>query len=248
MTLPLDPMMLLAVAAIAFAAAVLGGVAGYGTGLILPPVLAPLIGGEAVVPVVTLAALISNAGRVIAFRHTLDRSLALRLILVAIPTTILGAYGFTLLNGKGALILIGTTLLIMVPLRRLAKKHRLKLSTRGVMGAAAGYGIVVGGTAGSGVMLLSILMAAGLSGASVIATDAAISMSLGSVKTATFLATGALQTDMMLLALVIGAACFPAAFLSKRLTVNMGDGTHLLILDSAVVLGGILLVWEGLRA
>lgn len=40
------------VAALSFIAAIVGGVAGYGTGLILPPVLLPIVGSEAVVPII----------------------------------------------------------------------------------------------------------------------------------------------------------------------------------------------------
>ena len=39
--------------------------------------------------------------------------------------------------------------------------------------------LVAGGTTGAGVMLLSLLMAAGLQGAAVIATDAIISIGIG---------------------------------------------------------------------
>ncbi len=37
------------VAAVAFLAAAVGGVAGYGTGLLLPPILLPIVGPQAVV-------------------------------------------------------------------------------------------------------------------------------------------------------------------------------------------------------
>jgi hypothetical protein len=82
---------------------------------------------------------------------------------------------------------------VLVPLRRLARRRLLVLARRSLDGAAAGYGVIVGGTAGSGIVLLTILMSAGLSGMSVIATDAAISIALGTVKVATMAAAGALS-------------------------------------------------------
>jgi uncharacterized membrane protein YfcA len=238
--------MLAGVLAIAFAAALLAGVAGYGTGLILPPVLAPLI-GPAVVPVIALSALFSNLGRVIAYRHHLRRDLALRFGVLGLPGTVLAAWGYTWLSGRGVLILVGVTLLVLVPLRRLARRRQLVLARRSLDGAAAGYGVIVGGTAGSGIVLLTILMSAGLSGMSVIATDAAISIALGTVKVATMAAAGALSWDMALLGLAIGAAGFPAAFLSKRLAQRIGERVHLGILDAAVLVGAVLLIVEGLR-
>ena len=52
---------LLLVAVTALAAQIIGGLAGYGTGLLMPLVLVPLIGAQAVVPVVGLSAIITNA-------------------------------------------------------------------------------------------------------------------------------------------------------------------------------------------
>ena len=45
----------LVVALVAFAASILGGLAGYGTGLVLPVVLAPVVGVANVIPVMALA-------------------------------------------------------------------------------------------------------------------------------------------------------------------------------------------------
>jgi hypothetical protein len=42
-------------------------VAGYGTGALMPLVLVPIVGAEPVVPIISLAALFTNTGRVAAF-------------------------------------------------------------------------------------------------------------------------------------------------------------------------------------
>ncbi len=246
MSLPIDPGALAVVALVAFGASLLGGVAGYGTGLLLPPILVPLIGAEAVVPVIGLSAILTNVSRVAAYRAWLDAGLALRIGAFALPGTALAAWGFSTLDGDGAALAIGLTLLALVPLRRWARRAEVRLGPAGASLAGLGYGAVVGGTAGSGVILLTILMAAGLTGPAVIATDAAVSIALASVKSATFLAAGALPLDMVLLALAIGAAAFPGAFVARRLALRMGDRTHMDILDGAVTLGGLLLVWGAL--
>jgi uncharacterized membrane protein YfcA len=245
--LPIGPEALVLVALLSFGASLLGGVAGYGTGLILPPILVPLIGAEAVVPVIGLSALFTNAGRVLAYRDWLDRAAARRIALAALPGTALAAWGFSALGGSGAALVIGGTLVVLVPLRRWARRAAWRLGPAGTAAAGAGYGAIVGGTAGSGVILLSILLAAGLSGPAVIATDAAISIALGSVKTLTFAAAGALDPGLVVLALVIGGAGFPGGFVAKRFALRMGDGVQTAILDGAVMVGGLLLVWEALR-
>ena len=54
-------------------------------------------------------------------------------------------------------------------------------SDRGLVVGSVGYGAAVGGTVGAGVILLSLLMAAGLAGQAVIATDAVLSIVIGGV-------------------------------------------------------------------
>ena len=93
---------LLLVSAFAFFTQIVSGIAGYGTGLLLPLVLVPLIGAEAVVPVISLAALITNPTRAITFWKFLDRRKTIFVTLYALPATAVGAYWFTLLTGRGA--------------------------------------------------------------------------------------------------------------------------------------------------
>ena len=83
-------------------------------------------------------------------------------LIAAVPTCVLGACVYTLLTGRGAVIVIGTMLIVTVPVRRLLMRRVLHLGEKGVPAAAAGWGVLVGGTTGAGVMLLSLLMASGL--------------------------------------------------------------------------------------
>jgi uncharacterized protein len=233
------------IAGVTLFASIIGGVAGYGTGLLLPPVLVPLIGAEAVVPVIALSALFTNASRIMAFRLDFNTRLFWRITVIALPTTILGAYGYSLLSGPAVSVLIGFVLIVLVPLRRILKRQKVLLSGRRLDAASLGYGVVVGGTAGSGVMLISLLVGAGLNGMAVIATDAGISLVLGLVKTMTFASVGALSWRMVILAVLIGLCAMPGAFVAKRLALKLSGDAHILILDAVVIIGGILLIWRG---
>ena len=60
------------------------------------------------------------------------------------------------------MLVIGTMLMLTVPLRYVMRKRAIVLDDRGLLIGSAGYGAAVGGTVGAGVILLSVLMAAGL--------------------------------------------------------------------------------------
>jgi uncharacterized protein len=235
------------IAALAAISAITGGVAGYGTGALMPLILVPMVGAAPVVPIIAISAMFTNSARVAAFRRALDRRRAAIALVAALPTCVLGAFLYTLLTGRGAALVIGATLIATVPLRRLLRRRGHKLTENAYIAAAAGWGIVVGGTTGAGVIMLSLLMAAGLEGAAVIATDAAVSLGMGVVKIAVFGAAGMLTTTVIVIALLIGAVAFPCTFIAKLIVERLPVHVHTAILDAVVVLGGTMMIWSAFR-
>jgi uncharacterized membrane protein YfcA len=235
------------VACVALLASLIGGVSGYGTGALMPLVLVPLVGAEPVVPIIAISALFTNSSRVTAFLKYADWRRAAIVLVAAVPTCVLGAWGYTKLTNAGAALVIGTMLILSVPLRRLLKYHGVQIGDRGLALGSVGYGVVVGGTAGSGVILLSLLMAAGIQGAGVIATDAAVSIVIGIVKISVFGLAGVITPQVVALALLIGIVALPGAFLARAFVERMPLHVHTAILDAVVLLGGVFLVGGALR-
>lgn len=238
---------LLPVAGVALFASIVGGVSGYGTGALMPLVLVPLLGAEPVVPIIAISALFNNSSRVTAFRKYADWRRAGIVIVAAGPTCVLGAWGYTHLSSAGAALAIGGMLILSVPLRRLLRRRELRVGDGGLALGAFGYGVVVGGTAGSGVILLSLLMAAGVEGAAVIATDAAISIVISVVKVSVFGVAGVLTAQVVAFALLIGIVALPGAFLARAFVERMPVHVHTAILDAVVLLGGVFLVYGAMR-
>ena len=244
----ISPLQLLLVAGVALFASVVGGLAGYGTGALMPLVLVPLIGAEPVVPIIAISAIITNFSRATAYFRYVDRRRALIVIAAAALTTALGAYGYTRLNNAGAALVIGSMLILSIPLRRLARRRDLKIGDTGLGAAAVGYGVVVGGTSGSGVILLSLLMAAGLEGAAVIATDAVISVATSIIKISVFGVAGVITAQVLAFAILIGGIALPGAFLAKAFVERMPVHIHTAILDAVVIAGGAMMIFAAARA
>lgn len=239
---------LLLVGVTALFAQVLGGLAGYGTGLLMPLVLVPIIGTQAIVPVISLSSIITNITRAVVFRESLDVRKALVITIFALPTTIIGAYFYTWLSSRGAAIVIGLALVLLVPLRRYLAHHKFALDERGAAAAGVVYGILTGGASGVGVVLLSILMAMGLSGQQVIATDAFATLLLGVAKTGVFVAAGALPFKLWVVALLIGAMATPGALAAKWMARNLTLRIHDVMIEATIVVGGFALLARGIAA
>jgi uncharacterized protein len=235
------------IVALAAFSAITGGVAGYGTGALMPLILVPMVGAAPVVPIIAISAMFTNSARVMAFRHLLDARRALVALVCALPTCVFGAWLYTLLTGRGAALVIGTTLISTVPLRRILKRRGHHLGEKGFAAAAAGWGVLVGGTTGAGVIFLSLLMATGLEGAAVIATDASVSIAMGFVKLLVFGIAGVLTSKVIAIALVIAAVAFPCTFLAKLIVERLPVHVHTALLDAVVIVGGTMMIFGAFK-
>ena len=231
---------LVLVGGVALFASIIGGLAGYGTGALMPLVLVPLIGAEPVVPIIAISAIFANISRFAAYFRHADGRRALIVIGAAALTTALGAYGYTRLTSAGAAFVIGSMLILSVPLRRLLKRRDVRIGDTGLGVGAVGYGVVVGGTSGSGVILL-------LEGAAVIATDAVISIVTSLIKISVFGLAGVVTAQVLAFALLIGVIAIPGAFLARAFVERMPVHIHTAILDAAVIVGGTVMITAALR-
>jgi uncharacterized membrane protein YfcA len=238
---------LVIVAAAAFVSGVMSCLAGYGVGLIMPLVLVPIVGPEPVVPVAALSGLFLNMTRVVVFFRYADWRRSLTAAAIAAPMCALGAYGFTFLTGKGILLLIGSMLIISVPLRYLLKRLELKLSDRGLWIGSFFYGGIFGATPGAGVIMVSMMMATGVHGTSVLATDSLVSMVLVTIKSSVFFVSGAVTPLVMALALVTGLSVLPTAVIARIIMLRLPVHVHTAMLDAMVTVGGAALIIAAFR-
>jgi uncharacterized protein len=234
----------LGVALVAFFAAVLGGLAGYGTGLILPIVLAPVIGVANVIPVMAVAMMINNASRVLAFRRDIAWPHVRRMLVLGLPTCLIGAWGYTQLDARWVALLLGLFLLASIPLRRLLQRAQMQLKPGGEVVAGGAFGFIEGGMTGTGVILISMLMAAGIEGAALIATDAVVSTIMGLAKVLFFGGVARLDAGLAITGVLVGLCAAPGAFAARALLARMPQQLHLHIMEAVVVVGGLAFLWR----
>src|ERR1700761_496890 len=158
-----------------------------------------------------------------------------------------GADPYTRLTSAGAAVVIGGMLILSVPLRRVLRRRDVRIGDAGLAAGSIGYGVLVGGTAGSGVILLSLLMAVGLEGASVIATDAVVSLLTSVIKISVFGLAGVVSAQVLAFALLIGIVALPGAFLARAFVERMPVHIHTAILDVAVITGGVVMISSAVK-
>jgi uncharacterized membrane protein YfcA len=229
---------------VAFVASVLSGLSGYGAGLILPVFIAPLVGVEHVVPVMSVVVLLNNGGRVVAFWNRIQWPHVRHVLTLGLPACFAGAYGYTLLSSRWIAVLLGVFLLISIPLRRILGHFRFRLSSAGERGAGALFGFVNGGMTGTGIILISLLLSAGLEGTALIATDAVVSAVFGLAKIVLFGSTSLLDFRLAAIGLLVGLCTLPGAFVARRLMTHIPARIHAWVMELLVVVGALTLLWN----
>ena len=235
------------VAVDAFVAAEIGGLAGYGTGLILPVALAPVIGVVHIIPVMAVAMMINNASRVLAFRRDIEWPHVRRMLWLGLPACLLGAWGYTRLDARWVALLLGVFLLASIPLRRALQRARLRLGARGEVVAGGAFGVIEGGMTGTGVILISMLMAAGVQGAALIATDAVVSTVMSLAKVLLFGGVSRLDATLAITGALVGLCTAPGAFVARAILRRMPQQIHLRVMEVVVVCGGLGFLWRAWR-
>lgn len=229
---------------VALGASILGGLSGFGTGLVLPAFLVPLVGVKNVIPVMAVAMLLNNGSRVVAFWREIQWSHVRLMLAFGLPACILGAYSYTLLSAGWVALLLGAFLLVSVPLRRFLKHAQFRFTPGSELGAGALFGFINGGMTGTGVLLISILMSGGVQGGALVATDALISVVMGLAKVVLFGSLAALDLELALVGLLVGLCTAPGAFVARSLLKRIPAGIHAWFMELIVVAGAVALLWR----
>jgi uncharacterized protein len=243
----LDASSLALVAALGIVAAVVGGIGGFGTGIILTAALAPLIGVKAVIPVLAVAGAIINAGRFWFYRESLHRRTLVLVLACALPFLVLGTWIYSVLDARSVGTVLGIVVIGSVPLRRIFNRRRMALGKTGLGVGSGVFGLASGLTSGVGVILVSLLLGTGMSGPAVLATDALVSIALDLCKAALFHRFDLLDEETFVTGVVIGAATIPGSAIAAWLVKRMHAHLHVLFMEGLIVVGGASLLWNSWR-
>ncbi len=243
-----DPLLWLWVLGAAFAGSVVGGIGGFGTGVILTAVLVPLLGVKATVPVLALAGVIINAGRFWFYRADIDWPAALRVLVGAAPLLWLGTWLYARLDPRPLGLAMGALVVLSVPARRWLRSRQWQIGPRGQLAGGAVFGLANGLASGMGVILVSLLLGSGLSGTAVLATDAFVSILIDLTRAALFGRFALLEPAALPLGLAIGLATLPGSALAAWLVRRMQARLHRFFMEALILLGGasiIVSAWRG---
>ena len=227
----------------ALPAAVAGGALGFGTGLVMLPLVVWVVGVRASVPVLTFSLIVGNVSRAWWSRDELDWRVIGAYLLGAVPLAAIGSVLYTATPPEWLSRLMGLVLLSALPLRRWLERgpRRMRLRHFPVLGGATG--LLSALVAATGPVNLPFFLGYGLRRGAYVGTDAVCAAAVHVTKTLVYGRYALLTPETSALGLAIGAVMFVGAFLGRRILERMSDRSFVVALEVLVVgLGVVFLV------
>ena len=226
------------VLAIGLVAGTISGIVGTGSSIMLMPVLVYQYGPKQAVPIMAIAAIMSNLSRILAWWRDVDWRACAAYSVTGIPAAALGARTLLTLPSHAVDISIGLFLIAMVPARHWLARHEYKLSLWHIALGGAVIGYLTGIVVSTGPLSVPLFLFYGLSKGAFLATEAASSLGLYVSKSVTFQRFGALTPDVAIQGLIAGSSLMAGAFIAKPLLVKLNADVFRLVMDAIMLLAG----------
>jgi uncharacterized membrane protein YfcA len=227
-------------------AGTLGGIVGFGSSIMLMPVLVLTFGPREAVPIMAIASFMGNLSRVLVWWREIDWRACAVYAAAAAPAAALGARTLLVLPQRIVEVALGVFFLAMIPLRRMlaARGLRVRLVHLAVIGVFVGF--LTGIVASTGPITVPVFLAYGLTKGAFIATEAAGSLAVYGAKVAVFRTYGALPLAIVAKGLVTGATLMIGAYVAKRFVTAMPPEQFTRLMDGILLLSGAALLWQSL--
>ncbi len=228
-------------------AGTLGGIVGFGSSIMLMPVLVVAFGPREAVPIMAIASVMANLARVLAWWREVDWRACLAYAATAVPGAALGAGTLLVLPARVIEGALGLFFIGMIFVRRAlaARTARVRLWHLAAAGLAIGYltGIVVS----TGPITVPIFLAYGLVKGAFIATEAAGSVAVYVSKVVVFRTFGALPVDTIVRGLITGSTLMAGSFFAKRFVIAIPAERFRLLMDAIMLASGTTMLWTALH-
>ena len=223
----------------ALVGSLVGGVAGFGTGIIMLPLVAWAIGIRSAVPVLTVAMLVGNLSRIWWSRGEIDRAVVVRFALGAVPATALGTAFFAGAPADWLGRFAGVFLISSVPRRRLLATDFFRMRLRYFPALGAFIGLLSAMVVTTGPLNTPFFLAYGLRRSAFVGTEAVCSMAMNLARGATLARYALLTREAVIVGLVLGGTMFAGTWVGRRLLDRMSDRVFLGIIEVMLVVMGL---------
>lgn len=230
---------------VAFAAAALAAVTGFGGAAVLLPALVAAFGVRAAIPILTVAQLIGNGSRVWFNRRDLDLRVVGWFALGGVPFGLAGGLLFATAPLAQLTRLLGLFLLLVVLWRHLrpGPPRRPPLGSFALIGALASFLSALIGSVGP--LMAPFFLAYGLVKGAYIGTEALATVVMHVTKLAAYRRGAVLGADVLVVGLALGPMMVAGSWTGKRIVDRLPERVFVAIIELTLVTAGALFLIRG---
>ncbi len=240
-------MELVIVLVVGLAAGTLSGIVGTGSSMLLMPVLVIAYGPQRAVPIMAVAAVMGNLGKVLAWWRSVDWRACAAYCATAIPGAVLGVHTLLAIPPRAIEIALGIFFIAMIPMRRWLHRRALRITLAQLALLGGPIGFLTGIVVSTGPLSVPLFVGFGLEKGAFLGTEAAASIAVYVAKVVTFRAANALPWDIVLAGLIVGSSLMVGAFVARRFVVRMSPEAFRRLVDALMLASGLSLFWVALR-
>jgi uncharacterized membrane protein YfcA len=219
--------------------AFVGSVAGSGGSTVLLPVLVLYYGIGDAVPILTIANFSANVSRLIINRRDLVFPVVGWFVLGALPTSLLGAWVFLVVDPKLLTRLLGALLIAVVAWRHLRPRPAIKRAAIWFCPVGVVCGFLEGILGSVGPLMAPFFLAYGLLRNAYIGTDALVTVAMQGSKLAVFGSAQVLQPGRIVAGLTLIPFMIAGTVMGKRVLKRVPERVFALLIEGMLVLAGL---------
>jgi uncharacterized protein len=224
-------------------AGTISGIVGFGSSIMLMPVLVIAFGPREAVPIMAVAAIMANLSRVAVWWRVIDWRVVGVYAITGIPAAAFGARTLLVLPPRLVEVVLAVFFIAMIPMRRwlAARNFKLQLWHMAAVGAVIGFltGIVVS----TGPINTPFFLAYGLVKGAFLGTEAMASLAVYVTKSLVFRSYGALPLTAIVQGLIIGCSLMAGSFIAKRFVLSLEPDKFRLLMDALLLVSGLTMLW-----
>ena len=230
---------------VAFVAATLAAVSGFGGAAVLLPVLVLAFGVRDAIPILTLAQLAGNGSRVWFNRREVDWKVVGWFALGGVPLALVGGYLFATAPLVVLTRVLGGFLLLIVVIRRLRKRpaRRFPAPAFAAIGGGASFLSALLGSVGP--IMAPFFLAYGLVKGAYIGTEAMSTVVMHVTKLVAYRETAVLTEIALVAGLALAPVMVAGSYVGKRIVDRLPERVFVVIIEIVLVAAGLLFLARG---
>ena len=237
-----DTFGLILIVSLTLIGSIVAGMSGYGAGILIGVVLIPMVGIKKIIPIVTILTFYINFWRIILYWDHINWKKSIYFSIFAAPGLYFSTYFFSIASTKTLTLIVGFSIFALVVLRKFFINLNIYLDNKFLAIYAIFTGLSLGVILGPGLMILTGLSGAGLTGSNLVGTSSVADLITLIIRSVHFYKLGIIDLEIFTIGSFLGIMCLFGTYLGKKIVDRIGKKIHQNLIEFFMISGSIIMI------